>query len=52
MFCVGPSLPRVRRHVCLPAGEADLADDLIDVAYDPFDHDRCVAVPYLFEELG
>ena len=36
----------------LPIGEADLADDVVDVVYDAFDHDGGVGGAGLLEEFG
>ena len=36
----------------LPIGEADLADDVVDVVYDAFDHDGGVCRAGLLEEFG
>jgi len=36
----------------LPIGEADLADDVVDIVDDAFDHDRGVGRAGLLEEFG
>ncbi len=36
----------------LPIGEADLADDVVDVVYDAFDHDGGVCRASVLEEFG